>query len=84
MVATTFQTDLSFLPGTRYIATDMHTPLMARELLVDRLVRDDLGMLHIVMLDLEGREVSVFAEQLEAAIAAGLLVAIDDAMHASA
>lgn len=84
MLAHAIQTDVDIQPGTRYIATDTHAPLMSRELLVDRLVRDDLGMLHIVMLDLEGCEVSIFAEQVEAAIAAGHLVAIEEAVRASA
>lgn len=62
-------------PGQRYRATDPTSPLSATELVVDRLVRDDLGMRHVVLLDLDGREISLFTEQFEAAVAAGFLTA---------
>lgn len=84
MFMRTIQTDCTIQPGQRYAAADTYTPLAARELIVDRLVRDDLGMLHIVLEDLEGREISLFAEQMEAAIDAGMLVAVEDVAHASA
>ncbi|CAN5744126.1 MAG: hypothetical protein H0V98_10295 [Chloroflexia bacterium] len=80
----TIQTNLMFQTGQRYLAMDPFTPLAARELVVDRLVHDDLGLLHVVMIDLEGREISTFAEQVEAAIDAGLLVAAEEAVPASA
>jgi hypothetical protein len=64
-------------PGQRYRGTDPTSPLPTSELVVDRLVRDELGMLHIVLLDLDRREISLFAEQFEAAVAAGYLVAGD-------
>lgn len=80
----TIQTDCTIQPGQRYLATDPHTPLASRELVVDRLVRDELGMLHIIMLDLDGREISTFAEQVEAAIDVGLLTVIEAASFASA
>lgn len=73
MLAT--QTQYTIQPGQRYLAMDPTTPLASRELVVERLLRDALGLLHIVMLDLDGREISAFAEQVEAAIDAGLLVA---------
>jgi hypothetical protein len=60
-------------PGSRYRATDPTSPIATSELVIDRLVRDDLGMLHVVLLDLEGREISLFAEQFEAAVASGFL-----------
>lgn len=60
-------------PGTHYRATDPTSPIATSELVVDRLVRDDLGMLHIVLMDLDGREISLFAEQFEAAVATGFL-----------
>jgi hypothetical protein len=80
----TIQTNLIVQTGQRYLAMDPFTPLAARELVVDRLVRDDLGLLHVVMLDLEGREISMFAEQVDAAIEAGMLVAAEETMKALA
>jgi hypothetical protein len=80
----TIQTNPIVQSGQRYLAMDPFTPLAARELVVDRLVRDDLGLLHVVMIDLAGREISTFAEQVEAAIDAGLLVAAEETMQASA
>ncbi len=80
----TIQTNPIVQSGQRYLAIDQFTPLAARELVVDRLVRDDLGLLHVVMIDLAGREISTFAEQVEAAIDAGLLVAAEETMQASA
>lgn len=59
--------------GQRYRATDPSSPIATSELIVDRLVRDDVGLLHIVLVDLGGREISLFAEQFEAAVAAGFL-----------
>ncbi len=71
-------------PGQLYRATDPRSPLSTSEMVVDRLVRDDLGMLHVVLLDLDGREVSLFAEQFEAAVASGYLSMLDGALHAYA
>lgn len=73
------QSDSPVQRGQRYLSTDPSEPLAVRELVVDRLVRDELGMLHIVLLDLERREISVFADQLESAIAEGWLVASESA-----
>lgn len=73
MAVQTLHPTLDTRPGTRYRAIDLTAPIATSELVVDRLVRDDAGMLHIVLLDLDGREVSLFAEQLEAAVAAGFL-----------
>lgn len=71
-------------PGMRYRATDPTSPLATSELVVDRLVRDDLGMLHVVLVDLDGREISLFAEQFEAAVAAGFLKAALEPVRAYA
>jgi len=60
-------------PGQRFRATDPTSPLATSELVVDRVVRDALGMLHIVLLDLDRREISLFLEQFEAAVMAGQL-----------
>lgn len=70
--------------GQRYRATDPNSPIATSELIVDRLVRDDVGLLHIVLVDLGGREISLFAEQFEAAVAAGFLVAALEPVHAYA
>lgn len=71
-------------PGTRYRSQDPGTPLASSELVVDRTVRDDLGMLHVVLIDLEGREISLFAEQFEAAVTSGMLVAATEPTRAFA
>ncbi len=62
-----FQTILS--PGQRFHATDS-TPA---ELTVARLVTDRFGLLHVTLRSSDGREISAFAEQVEAAIAEGHL-----------
>lgn len=71
-------------PGTRYRAADPTSPIATSELVVDRLVRDELGMLHIVLADLDGREISLFAEQFEAAVAAGFLAPMLDPVRSYA
>ena len=66
-----FTTYLS--PGQRFLAADpMGTP-GSQELTVVRLVRDVLGLLHVTLRTDDGREISAFAEQVEAAIAEGIL-----------
>ena len=55
-------------PGQRFESD------VANELIVARLTRDDLGMLHVVLRTGDGREISAFAEQVEAAIAGGHLL----------
>ncbi len=70
--------------GQRYRACDPSAPIATSEMVVDRLVRDDVGMLHVVLRDLDSREVSLFAEQFEAAIAAGFLVANHEPVRAYA
>lgn len=78
----TLKATTSVHSGTRYRATDPATPLSTTELVVDRTVRDGFGMLHVVLLDLQNREISLFAEQFEAALDAGFLV--EDAQPAMA
>ena len=75
MAVQTLHTMFDIQPGQRFRATDPTSPLSTSELVVDRLVRDDLGMRHVVLLDLGGREISLFAEQFEAAVSAGFLAA---------
>lgn len=80
MIFQALQSTVSLEPGRRYRATDPGSPLATSELIVDRLVRDEMGMLHVVLRDLESREISLFAEQFEAAVASGFL----DTMEADA
>lgn len=62
-----FATYLS--PGQRFHSADVLTS----ELTVSRLVTDKLGMLHVTLRAEDGREISAFAEQVEAAIREGHL-----------
>lgn len=73
MYTPTIHATIDVQPGQRYRSADPSAPLATSELVVDRLVRDDLGMLHVVLLDLDGREISLYAEQFEASIASGYL-----------
>ncbi len=70
--------------GARFRSFDPGLHLAASELVVDRTVRDDLGMLHVVLMDLAGREISLFAEQFEAAVASGMLIPLEQPTHAFA
>ena len=65
-----FTTYLS--PGQRFQSTDVVTS----ELTVARLVTDRLGMLHVTLRAEDGREISAFAEQVEAAITEGQLTPV--------
>lgn len=62
-----FSTYLS--PGQRFQSADIDDP----ELTVARLVTDRLGLLHVTLRAADGREISAFAEQVEAAITEGQL-----------
>ncbi len=75
-----FRTYLS--PGQRFQSADV----FASELTVARLVTDRLGLLHVTLRSDDGREVSAFAEQVEAAIDEGQLtpVMVPSALIASA
>lgn len=84
MTIQTLLSDTTIQPGRRFRATYPASILADSELVVDRLVRDDLNMLHVVLLDLEGRETSLFAEQFEAAVAGGQLTPLDITRQASA
>ena len=59
-------------PGQRFQSSD----LLSSELTVARLVRDRFGLLHVTLRSAEGREISAFAEQVEAAITEGHLTPI--------
>lgn len=68
---TDFKTFLS--PGQRFIASDLITNRGTGELTVSRLVHDRFGFLHVTLRADDGRDISVFAEQVEVAIAEGHL-----------
>lgn len=70
--------------GQRFSTSHPGPRLVDSELVVDRWVRDDLGMLHVILLDLEGREISLFAEQFEVAIDGGQLTPVDTQARQSA
>lgn len=84
MTTPTLQATIAIVPGQRYLGIDPSAPISASELVVDRTVRDELGMLHVVLRDLESREISLFAEQFEAALASGYLTPARDAERAFA
>ncbi len=65
-----FTTYLS--PGQRFQSADV----LNSELTVARLVTDRLGMLHVTLRAEDGREISAFAEQVEAAIMEGQLTPV--------
>jgi len=60
-------------PGQKFIAADLISSFGSNEVTVARLVRDGLGLLHVTLRTDDGREISAFAEQVEAAIAVGNL-----------
>lgn len=84
MTTPTIAATVPMQPGARYRAFDPGPMLAGSELVVERTVRDELGMLHVVLTDLEGREISLFAEKFEAAVASGMLSAVTDPTRAYA
>lgn len=70
-VSLDFQTYLA--PGQRFESLEDVGVMSGRSLTVSRLVKDQLGLLHVTLRDERGREISAFAEQVEAAIAEGHL-----------
>lgn len=71
-----FSTFLS--PGQRFVADDIFSTDGSRDVTVARLVRDDLGMMHVVLRDNDNREISAYAEQIELAIELGNLQPIEN------
>lgn len=61
-------------PGQQLASPDVAGNGTTGLLVITRLVRDRLGLLHVTLHDDRGREISAFAEQVEAAIAEGHLV----------
>lgn len=74
-----FKTYLS--PGQRFVAPDLVSALGSHELTVARLVRDRLGLMHVTLRTDDGREISAFVEQVEAAIAEGNLRPAEDSLE---
>lgn len=74
----TYTTYLS--PGQRFQSADA----VESELTVARLVTDRLGLLHVTLRAADGREISAFAEQVEAAITEGQLTPVPAGAHLTA
>ncbi len=64
------------LPGQRFRSSDLFATRDVTELIVSRIVRDTLGLQHVVFRDQGGREISAYTEQVEAAIAEGHLALV--------
>jgi len=62
-------------PGQQFSATE-YAELGNEPLIVARLVRDRLGMMHVTMRTSSGREISAFVEQIEIAVSEGHLVPV--------
>ena len=58
-------------PGQRFVADDIFSTTGSRDVTVARLVRDDLGMLHVVLRDEDNREISAYVASGEPADKAG-------------
>jgi hypothetical protein len=67
-------------PGQKFIADDIFSTTGSRDVTVARLVRDDLGMLHVVLRDEDNREISAFVEQIELAIELGNLQPVESSL----
>jgi hypothetical protein len=63
-------------PGQQFHSTGQ-SESAAESLVVARLVRDRLGLLHVTMRTDSGREISAFAEQVELAVSEGHLVPVN-------
>lgn len=74
---------VTFFPGQRFRSSDLFGERAEGELVVSRLVRDPLGLLHVVLRDQASREISAYAEQVEAAIAEGHLAPLASAKMAT-
>lgn len=64
------------LPGQRFRSSDDFAARDVTELIVSRIVRDTLGLQHVVLRDQHGREISAYTEQVEVAISEGHLALI--------
>lgn len=59
--------------GQRFQADDLFSSGGSSDVVVHRLLRDKLGLLHVVLRDEDGREISAYVEQIELAIELGNL-----------
>lgn len=71
-------------PGQKFISDDHIASCGSREVIVSRLVRDDYGMLHVVLRNRDNDEVSAFVEQIELAIELGMLQPVEDGLAIAA
>jgi hypothetical protein len=69
-------------PGQQFHSAGQ-TGTGAESLVVARLVRDRLGLLHVTMRTDSGREISAFAEQVELAVSEGHLVPVNPVAQGS-
>jgi hypothetical protein len=67
-------------PGQKFVADDIFSTTGSRDVTVARLVRDDLGMLHVVLRDEDNREISAFVEQIELAVQLGNLQPVESSL----
>jgi hypothetical protein len=73
----TITPDAAIQPGQRYLTMFPGEPTIDSEVTVDRVVRDALGMYHVILVDLIGREISLFVDQFEAAVEGGELTSLE-------
>ncbi len=64
-------------PGQRFRSPDGGSE---SELTVSRLVQDTMGLTHAVLRDNSGREISMFADQIQFAIEVGMLSPMETTM----
>lgn len=72
------RTTSSFTLGQQFYAVDIGAPGETELLTVTRISRDRFGLAHVTFTRPDGREISAFAEQVEAAIAEKLIQAIEE------
>lgn len=68
-------------PGQRFLADDLFSTGGSQEVTVARLARDAFGLMHVVLRNDDGREISAFVEQVELAIEIGNLRPAGDAIE---
>ena len=68
-------------PGQKFLADDLVSYGGSRMLTVARLTRDDSGLMHVVLRNDDGREISAFVEQVELAIELGYLWPAEEAIE---
>ena len=71
-------------PGQKFLSDDHIASCGSREVIVSRVVRDEFGMLHVVLRNRDNVEVSAFVEQIELAIELGMLQPVEDGLTVAA